>query len=100
MTLKSLALAAVATTMFAGVALAQTDQTQTNSTTPTGGVLEDQMKMKPFYTDESMTTLRTGDEFTAAFNAMSSEDRDRVRAECQNSTSPREAFCEAIKNIQ
>jgi len=105
MTFKSLALAAIATTMLAGAAIAQTDQTQTNSTgtqgsTPPGAVLEDQTKMKPFYSDEAMTTLRTGDEFTAAFNAMSSEDRERVRTECHNSTSTRAAFCESLKNIQ
>ncbi len=104
MTLKSLALAAATLAMLSGAAIAQSsdvDQTKTNTVSPTGSTaLEDKTLMTPFYTDDSMTTLRTGDEFNAAFNAMSSEDKERVRSECANSTSPREAFCESIKNIQ
>lgn len=100
MTLKSFALAAATVTLLSGAALAQTDNMTTNATPPTGSTLEDKTLMGPFYTDESMKTMKTGDEFTAAWNAMSSEDKDRVRADCENNVSLRAQFCEGIKGLQ
>lgn len=87
--------------------MAPTDTTTTQSTGTQGSpepqtqaLMDDKTKMAPFYTDEAMTTMKTGEEFTAAFNAMSAEDQQRLRDECMNTTSPRDEFCEGIKNIQ
>jgi hypothetical protein len=105
MSFKTFALAAAAATMLTGAALAQTstaptDNTTTNATTPSGSSLEDKTLMGPFYTDESMTTLKTGDEFNTAWMKMSGEDKDRVRADCENSSSLRDDFCQGIRGIE
>jgi hypothetical protein len=88
-------------------AMTPTDQTTTQSTGTQGSpepqtqaLMDDKTKMAPFYTDEAMTTMKTGEEFRSAFNAMSAEDQQRLRDECLNSTSQRDEFCEGIKNIQ
>lgn len=126
MTLKTLALATATAVMLSGAAFAQSsnnadttnrttdqpiiqDQMNTNSTTGDTSttnrttdqpILNDNAAMAPFYTDESMTTLRTGDEFRQAYNSMSSEDKERVWAECKNNTSPRADFCNNIRELQ
>jgi hypothetical protein len=108
MTFKSLALAAVTATLLSGAALAQSSDTTTTQSTGTQGspepqtqvLMNDKAKMAPFYSDEAMTTLKTGDEFKSAFQAMSAEDQQRLRDECQNSTSPRDTFCEGLKTFQ
>jgi hypothetical protein len=105
MNFKTLALAAATVSMLSGAAIAQTntvDDTNTASTNSpkANSLLENKEMMGSFYTDDSMTTMRTGDEFKSAFNAMSSEDRDRLRTECENSTSQKDEFCNAIKDIQ
>ena len=105
MTLKSLALAAVTATLLSGAALAQSTDAATTQATGTQGspepqtqvLMNDKAKMAPFYSDEAMTTLKSGDEFKAAFQAMSMEDQQRLRDECQNTTSPRATFCDSIE---
>jgi type II secretory pathway component GspD/PulD (secretin) len=48
-----------------------------------------------FYTDDSMTTLRTGDEFKTAYQALSDEDRTRITEECK-SPAGFERFCDTF----
>lgn len=111
MTFKSLALAAVTVTLVAGgAAFAQTDSTTTNATSGTQGspppgaqteeLQNNNAMMAPFYTDESMTTMKSGEEFNTAWMKMSGEDKDRVKAACENSTSLKDEFCESIKNLE
>lgn len=103
MNFKSIALVAATVSMLSGAAIAQdaTDtDTKTNSTTGSTALDQEQREMRaPFYTDDSMTTLRSGDEFTSAWNAMSATDQERIRQECANSTSPEDEFCRSIENI-
>lgn len=104
MNLKALMLAAATTALISGAAFAQTDpasgSTATDGNPPPGTMLEDKTKMAPFYKDEGMMELRTGDEFKAALQAMSAEDQQRLRDECQNNTSPRATFCEGLKAVE
>lgn len=87
MSMKILALATLAATLF-GTALVQAE----------GSIFDDKEKMKPFYTDESMTTLRTGDDFDRVFNALPDDDKQRFRDECQNNVSQRDDYCNGLED--
>ena len=88
----------------ATAAWAQSEGTGTNAPdSETGskaapGVLDDPAKMKPFYTDESMMTLRSPSELATSFQAMNTEDREAVAKECQNVNTQRESFCKAFND--
>ena len=111
MILKTLTLSMATALMLGGAAFAQDvntsdrpvvhDQMRTDSIDRNNGsILDDDAAMAPFYTDKSMTKLRTGEEFTQAYNAMSGEDKERVWAECKNTKSPRAAICDSIRELQ
>ncbi|PZO81704.1 MAG: hypothetical protein DI629_03990 [Mesorhizobium amorphae] len=59
--------------------------------------LADQTMMAPFYSDEGMTTLRSGAEFDSAFSNLSSQDREAIMNECQNVNTERQTFCDSFK---
>ena len=103
MSFKSLALAAATVALLSGGAIAQeaTSETQTNSVNKSSALDDAQRQMRaPFYTDEAMTTMKTGDEFAAAWSAMYADDQVKIRQECANSTSPEDEFCRGIENIK
>ena len=107
MNFKSFVLAAAAATFLSGAAMAQTDQTDNTNTNSVGdstsstALDQAQRQMRaPFYTDDTMTTMRTGDEFTAAWTAMSADDQQSIRDQCANNVSPEDEFCRSIQDIQ
>ena len=105
MNFKKIALAAAAVTMLSGAAMAQdkslaTGSTATDGMPRPGSLLENKEKMAPFYTDETMSTLRSTDEIKSAFQAMSPDDQKMLREECQNVTSPRDTFCQGLSTFE
>jgi hypothetical protein len=105
MNFRSLALAAATISLLSGAALAQEGEDQSSSTTgsveKSTALDQAQRQMRaPFYTDDTMATMRTGDEFSAAWTAMSADDQQSIRDQCANSTSPEDEFCRGIENIQ
>ena len=53
--------------------------------------------MGPFFTDDTMTTMRSTDEMKTAWVAMSADDQAAMRAECETTTSIKyKEFCGAI----
>lgn len=85
-------------------ALSQTDGSGSNATDDaTGaakapGMLDDPAAMKPFYTDDSMTTMRSMDEMRAAVKEMNENDKAKITEECKNSTTQRSSFCKAFND--
>ena len=57
-------------------------------------VLDDPTTMSPFYTDNSLSTLRSQSEFEAAVGQLQSSDRERIRSECANTNTQRSNFCD------
>jgi hypothetical protein len=57
-------------------------------------------KMKPFFSDEAMTTMRSDDEIKAAWAAMSADNRKMMKDECEKTDSTKSAeFCGKIKGM-
>ncbi|MCV3240613.1 hypothetical protein [Mesorhizobium sp. ZC-5] len=87
MNLKILAVSAIALSLAGGVALGQSN----NSSSSTGGansdpapsMMNDSAKMAPFFTDSGMMKMRSDDEISASFKAMSAEDQAAMKKECQ-----------------
>ncbi len=50
--------------------------------------------MAPFYTDDTMTTLRSDAEFSASLKALKSEDREAIKNECANRNTMNTSFCD------
>jgi hypothetical protein len=112
MTLKLLSIAAFSLMLAGGAAIAQTNTDtsadpnaagQTNSTSaadPGPKYLGDPAKMAVFFTDDTMTTMRSADEMKTAWMAMSEEDRTKMQAECETTDSIKyKEFCGAIGNM-
>ena len=56
--------------------------------------IEDPVAMKPFFSDDAMTTMRSDDEMKAAWSAMSKENQAAVKKQCKASTSEKmKDFC-------
>lgn len=77
--------AAAALTMITG-ALAQSGTS----------ALDNADMMKPFYTDDARTTMKSKEEVSAAVKAMNTEDRAKIAEECKDAKSPHDTFCEAF----
>jgi len=91
--------AALILVMSGGAAFAQTDPAA-KSGDP--GAADKQMSisdpatMKPFYSDDSMTTLRPMEEFKSAWAAMSAENQAAVKEQCKQPESEKlKDFCGA-----
>ena len=91
MNLKMLSIATVALTISGG-AFAQDSGS-------TGARLDNKEMMGSFYTDSEMQSVKTGDEFSAAYNALSSEDKEAIANECNLENSPRATFCNQVKGM-
>lgn len=96
MQFRILTIAALAVSI-SGVALAQTSGTAPSTDAATSSRLEDKTMMAPFYTDDTMTTLRSDAEFSASLKALKSEDREAIKNECGNSNTQRGVFCDQFK---
>ena len=70
MNLKMLCMGAMALSMMTGAAFA--------------GALDEPTKMSPFYTAADMKTLKSEDDFKAAWMALKDEDRAQMKAECSD----------------
>ncbi|MER8827736.1 hypothetical protein NKH73_06740 [Mesorhizobium sp. M0938] len=96
MNYKMICLGAMALSMVSGVSLAAGADTGTSA-------LDDPAKMQPFYTDSSMTTLRSDDEFTKAWKALTDEDRTAMTKVCDeeaanaNAANSHPEFCSSVK---
>lgn len=95
MKLKILSAVVLAASLATGsAAIAQTtDSTSSSDTSRTDpGALEAQRAlMGGFYTDDTMTTLRSEDEIRQAWGGMSSADQEQLRTHCVDMQSGRES---------
>ncbi|CAN7701908.1 hypothetical protein LJR234_005979 [Mesorhizobium amorphae] len=87
MNLKMLCMGAMALSLMTAAALA--------------GALDDPAKMSPFFTDAGMKTMRSADEFKAAWMAMKEEDRAAMMKECGDEAIAKEHdnFCKMTKQL-
>jgi hypothetical protein len=105
MKLKMLPIAALAA-MLAGGAFAQTAPVQ-DETGPAPAVdptttssLENTNLMSPFFTDDTMTTMRPMEEMKSAWAAMSEENRTTMIRDCEGNESIKyREFCGAISGM-
>ncbi|MGN6306029.1 MAG: hypothetical protein ACTHNH_14505 [Mesorhizobium sp.] len=89
--MKKLLISAFALTMMTGSALAAGGTTS---------ALDNKDMMAPFYTDSNMKTMKSDDEFKAAWMAMKQEDRDMITKECSTDTEKlHNDFCEKTKKL-
>jgi hypothetical protein len=89
--MKKLLMGAFALTMMTGSALAAGGTTS---------ALDNKDMMGAFYTDADMKTMKSDDEFKAAWMALKPEDRDTITKECSNDTEKlHNDFCEMTKKL-
>ncbi|ECI4494061.1 hypothetical protein DPT70_24100, partial [Salmonella enterica subsp. enterica] len=85
---KVLAMTSAAILMMAGAAFAQ--QADSPNADPNAAdkqsPFSDQTMMGPFYTDNTMSTLRADAEWKAAWDAMTPEQQASLKAACQTNT--------------
>jgi hypothetical protein len=60
----------------------ETGSTQATQGTGDPGILEQETSMAPFYTDDTMATLRSEEEVRQAFGAMSTGDQEQMKKAC------------------
>lgn len=91
-----LLLGAVALTMISGTALA--DDVTAN---PNPSVFDKPDVMAPFYSDPEMKTMKSGDDFKAAWMAMTKEDQDAVMKGCGDEAIAKDHndFCANTKSL-
>ena len=90
MKLHILSAAALAFSLIGGAAIAQ-ESPRFDS---------DPSMIKPFFSDEGMTTMRSAEEMAAAFAAMTPDNQTMMRDECSKNSSPRyEALCAEIAKM-
>jgi hypothetical protein len=102
---KLLTSAAVALALSAGIAFAQTDTQQTQSgpagtadTTVFASDTERQMyeenrvMLGGFFTDDSISELRTEDEIKATFEAMGADDQASMKTACERAATDRGSY--------
>jgi hypothetical protein len=53
---------------------------------------ENSEMLAPFFTDESMTTLKSDDEVKSAFEAMGAEDQSQMKSACERAMSKRGSY--------
>lgn len=98
MKLKMLSIAAVALTMASGAALAQTSGSSGSDAAPS--VFEDPATMQPFFSDSSMSTMKTDEEVKAAFNGLPAEQQENMKSQCMDTTSGKYMdFCAKINAL-
>lgn len=96
MKLTTLSISALVLCMLGSASFAAGDNT---------GALDDPVKMQPFYTDSSMKTMKADEEFVAAWNALTDEDRTSVTTACAdelanaNAANTHPEFCSNVKRL-
>lgn len=87
-----LLISAFAITMMCGATFA--------ANTTGSSALDSKDKMTPFYTDADMNTIKSDEDFKAAWMAMTQEDRDQFSKECDSDTEKlHNDFCEKTKRL-
>lgn len=81
-----------------------TDSGTTRSTSPDSEDLSSYLtgsRVRPFYTDESLNTLRPRNELQETFNAMSLDERIQLRAACaMNQDAKYNGLCSSVSAMQ
>ncbi|MDX8479586.1 hypothetical protein RFN28_14010 [Mesorhizobium sp. VK24D] len=96
MNVKMICFGAMALSMVAGSAFAAASGAGTSA-------LDDPAKMQPFYTDSTMKKMRSSDEFTRAWKALTPADQKLIAAACDdeaknaNATNTHPEFCSSVK---
>jgi hypothetical protein len=87
MNFKTACFGALAATVLAGAALA--------------GALDEPAMMAPFYTDSSLTTMKSDADMKATWDGMPKTNQDNMMKECQNAamSKPYAVFCEKLKAL-
>ncbi|NGO55593.1 hypothetical protein [Allomesorhizobium camelthorni] len=105
MKLKVLPIAVLAATLVSG-AFAQTAPVQDESgpapavDPTTTSSLEDTNLMRPFFTDDTLTTMRPIEELRSAWAAMSEQNRTTMLRDCEENPSIKyREFCGAIESM-
>lgn len=98
---KILSVTAIAFMLASGAAVAQQSTTTGDPAASDKQMsIEDPAVVGPFFTDESMTTLRGEDEFKAAWSAMSADDQTAMKEQCKSTTSIKlKEFCGTVGNM-
>ncbi len=65
---------------FAGSAFAQAASTDDQGNSP---IMKDPAMVGTFYTDDTMTTMRSVDEMRDAYGALTEEQRETLRSQCE-----------------
>jgi hypothetical protein len=93
--------AALASGAFAQTAPVQEDTGPAPAVDPTTtSSLEDTTLMAPFFTDDTLTTLRPVEELRSAWAAMSEQNRTTMRRDCEENPSIKyREFCGAVENM-
>jgi hypothetical protein len=86
--IKIASMVAAALLLTGGVSLAQTET-----------IMSDKTVMGPFFTDETMTTLRTDEELQAELAKMSPENRQKFIEECKKPDQHQQMYNELCKKI-
>lgn len=95
MNIKMICIGAMTLSMLAGAALAAANKGTS--------ALDDPAKMQPFYTDSSMKTLRSNDEFVKAWKALTPADQKMMMTACAdeaknaNAANSHPEFCSSVK---
>ncbi|AZO44440.1 hypothetical protein EJ076_26755 [Mesorhizobium sp. M7D.F.Ca.US.005.01.1.1] len=91
MNIKMICLGAMALSMVGGAAFAKTS------------ALDDPAKMQPFYTDSSMKTMVSNDDFVKAWKALTPDDQTAMMKACEDESKDATAanshpeFCSSVK---
>ena len=89
--MKKLLMGAFSLTIMTGAAFAAGGTTS---------ALDNKEMIGAFYTDPDMKTMKSGDDFKAAWMALKPEDRDTITKECSNDSEKlHNDFCEITKKL-
>jgi hypothetical protein len=95
--------ASILTLGIATTAMSQSatpDASATPTTTPDPSVFDKPAAMEPFYTDSTMKTMKSDEDFKAAWMALTQEDRDAFSKECDSDSEKlHNDFCEKTKQL-
>jgi len=96
---KILTLTAASLLLASNLAFAQETPTDPAATDKQDSISDNKL-MQPFFTDDTMSTMRTSDEIKAAWAAMTEPDRASVKEQCKQPDSIKlKEFCGTVENM-
>jgi hypothetical protein len=95
---KLLSTAALVMALSGGIAIAQeTSATTGGSDDAQNSIMDDKKIMGPFFTDDTLSTMKSSDELKQAYLALSAEDQKRMKDDCTRNAVPTwNDFCASI----